>query len=163
MKLSLLVTAFAAASASATPLFKVQFEDDSKALFSGGRRGREGEESTISQRLKEEKNFSRFYDYLQQDKGLRDDLDSQDMHSTVFAPCNEAFEDMERMAGHDSDKMRDILKYHIAGDSEITEDCMHAGALIPSNLKLKSLGDRHQRIRVYKFNNHIWLVRLPLD
>ncbi|KAI8908687.1 FAS1 domain-containing protein [Powellomyces hirtus] len=53
--------------------------------------------------------------------------------------------------------MRDVLRYHIAPDSQISGDCLHAGALIPTNLRLKSLEDRHQRIRVFRFHGEVWL------
>jgi len=152
MKVSL-VLASLFASALAAPSFTSQYELD------GGNNRREG--GSLIDRLREDKRFSRFVEVLEKERGLRDDLENRDMKSTVWAPTNDAIERMEEewreQRDEDRPAMRDVLRYHIAGDSQITRDCLHAGALIPTNLRMKTLEDRHQRIRVFRFADTIFL------
>jgi len=154
MKVSLaaLFVAAQAVSALAAPSFVSQYELDG----SSSRRA----EGSLIDRLRGEKMFSRFVEVLEKERGLRDELENRDKQTTVFAPTNEAFkriEDEYAATGGEMPSMRDLLRYHIAGDSEISADCLHAGALIPTNLRLKSLNDRHQRIRVFRFHDMVWL------
>ncbi|KAI8822459.1 FAS1 domain-containing protein [Fimicolochytrium jonesii] len=138
-------------------LFAQDYEDDFMSM--GGRR-REG--GTIVDRLRDDKRFSKFVEVLERERGLRDDLGNRDKEMTVFAPTNEAFKHMEEgmhMCSGTKGKMdmKQIIMYHVAPDADIMSDMMHAGALIPTGLRLKSLGDRHQRMRVFKFHNEMWL------
>jgi len=152
MKVSL-VLASLFASALAAPSFSSQYELD------GGNRRREG--GSLIDRLRDDKRFSRFVEVLEKERGLRDDLENRDKETTVFVPTDDAFERMEdewrESRNENKPNMRDVLRYHIAGDSRISEDSMHAGSLIPTNLRLKSLEDRHQRIRVFRFHDITWL------
>jgi len=118
------------------------------------------EQGTIIDRLRGDKRFSRFVEALSQERGLRDDLENKDRRATVFAPTNDAFkkmeDDMRRITG-EQPRMGDILRYHICPDMEVSGDKMHQGMLLRTGLRLKSLNDRHQRIRVFRFHGDIWL------
>ncbi|TPX59338.1 hypothetical protein PhCBS80983_g02526 [Powellomyces hirtus] len=131
MKSVLLIAIYALATVCAAPqpLFVSDYENDGTVIEQT--RGR----LTLVDRLREDKRFSRFVEVLEKERGLRDDL--------------------EWASNRDENKpsMRDTLRYHIAGD------CLHAGALIPTNLRLKSLEDRHQRIRVFRFHSEVWLEK----
>ncbi|KAJ3154091.1 hypothetical protein HDU86_005016 [Geranomyces michiganensis] len=110
-------------------------------------------------KLREIKEFSSFVEALEKEKGLRDDLSDPGREATVFAPTNDAWRRAKeewRSQGKEFE-MRDVLRLHIAPESKITSDCLHPGALIPTSLRLKSLDDRHQRVRVFKFAQRIWL------
>ncbi|KAI8817300.1 FAS1 domain-containing protein [Fimicolochytrium jonesii] len=161
---SILLLASSALAAPGFGTFVSQYENDGGRSLSGGRKGGEGG-GTIVDRLRDDKRFSRFVQVLERERGLRDDLDNRDKETTVFAPTNEAFKRFEdewrnRRAYDDEDKeewIRQALKYHIAPDSQIAGDALHAGALIPTNLRLRELGDRHQRVRVFRFAGDVWL------
>ncbi|KAJ3020471.1 hypothetical protein HKX48_000744 [Thoreauomyces humboldtii] len=131
-----------------SPSFTSQYELD------GSSNRKEG--GSIMDELRENKRFEKFTRYLEENKGLRNELEGNNK-ATVFAPCNEAFEEIESAASFNKEKIRDILQYHISPDTELTEDCLHAGLLIPSGLKEKNLDDRHQRIRTFEFNGEYYL------
>jgi uncharacterized surface protein with fasciclin (FAS1) repeats len=154
MKLSLLLPTLLATTVLGAPSFVSQYEYDS---LKDDRRGPRG--GSIIDRLREDKRFTRFVDALERESGLRDELEKG--QNTVFAPTDEAFEEMERQYGSLANKkgtqMRDILQYHVAGESDIQKDDLHAGLLIPTNLRLQTLNDRHQRLRVFTFNDRVWL------
>jgi len=153
---TLFVAAQALSTVCAAPQFVSQYEDDGKALTQSRKEG-----GSLFDRLREDKRFSRFVEILEKERGLKDDLENRDSETTVFAPTNDAFKRMEdewnSRSEEDRPNIRDVLKYHIAPDAQISGDCLHAGALIPTNLRLKSLDDRHQRVRVFRFHDNIWL------
>jgi len=163
--LSILVLVSSALAAPGFGTFVSQYENDGGRSLSHGRKPYEG--GTIVDRLRDDKRFSRFVEVLERERGLRDDLDNRDKETTVFAPTNEAFKRLEdewrdRRGAYDEDNdreqwMRQALKYHIAPDSMIEGDALHAGALIPTDLRLRELGDRHQRVRVFRFHGDVWL------
>ncbi|KAJ3184488.1 hypothetical protein HDU87_003886 [Geranomyces variabilis] len=136
--------------ALSAPSFVSQYELDAGGALRSG--------DSILDRLREDKRFSCFVEHLEKEKGLRDDLERSGQ-TTLFAPTNEAFRRAKKeweLSEKDID-MKSILQYHIAPESKITSDCLHAGALIPTGLRLKTLGDRHQRLRVFKFADRTWL------
>jgi uncharacterized surface protein with fasciclin (FAS1) repeats len=153
MKLSFLLPTLLASTVLGAPSFVSQYEYDG---LKDARRGPRG--NTVVDRLREDKRFSRFVEVLENERGLRDDLEKG--QNTVFAPTNEAFEKFEeerRSYADEKREMRDIIKYHVASEADIESDDLHAGLLIPTGLRLKSLNDRHQRIRVYTFARNKWL------
>ncbi|KAI8593812.1 hypothetical protein BDZ88DRAFT_472594 [Geranomyces variabilis] len=138
--------------ATSAPSFVSQYE-----LDAGGSRG--GGQSLMDM-LREDKRFSCFVEALEKEKGLRDDLERGEK-TTVFAPTNDgwrrAMKEWKTQGKGSGFEMKDILQYHAAPESDISWDCLHAGALVPTSLRLKSLGDRHQRLRVFKFADRTWL------
>lgn len=157
MKLSAVAALLLSAQALAAPQFVSQYEDDAKSLSGSDRRG----QGTIFERIRQDKRFSRFVEVLEKNgRGLKDDLEDSKKTTTIFVPDNEAMKRIEKEWELSSDKesqLRDVIKYHIAPDAEVSRDCMHAGALVPTDLRLKSLGDRHQRIKISKFANTVFL------
>ncbi|KAJ3210808.1 hypothetical protein HDU67_004992 [Dinochytrium kinnereticum] len=120
-------------------------------------------EGNIWDRLREEKDFSKFVELVEKEKGLRDEFERGE-RMTVFAPTNEAVERFEerekerrRTERHRDIKMGDILTYHIVPDHEIKRDDMREGVLFKTNLELDSLDGERQRIRVSKLFNEIYL------
>lgn len=157
MKIATLLLAVNALVGSAAPQpgLSLAYENDGLDSLKSDRRG-----DSIIDRLREDKRFSKFVDVVEKERGLRDELEGG-KQTTVFAFTDDAFKRFEdKWRGQDEGsrvEMRDVLRYHIAPESEITKDCLHAGALIPTSLRLKTLDDRHQRIRIFKFGDHAWL------
>ncbi|KAJ3171096.1 hypothetical protein HDU88_008130 [Geranomyces variabilis] len=136
--------------ALSAPSFVSQYELDSGSLRGGGQ--------SLFDRLREDKRFTCFVEHLEKEKGLRDDLERSGQ-TTLFAPTNEAFrrfKEESEMSERDLD-MKSVLQYHLAPETKLTPDCLHPGLLIPTALRLKSLNDRHQRLRVFKFAERTWI------
>ncbi|KAJ3294244.1 hypothetical protein HK104_003821 [Borealophlyctis nickersoniae] len=121
---------------------------------------------TIVDRLRQDERFTKLVEALAADRGLRDDLENRKTKSTLFAPTNEAFKRIEESVaqagstcGDDEKKpsIHEILRYHIIRNEEINGDDLCAGRLLRTDLKLRSLKDQHQRIRVYRFHGDTYL------
>ncbi|TPX64454.1 hypothetical protein SpCBS45565_g05883 [Spizellomyces sp. 'palustris'] len=138
-------------------LFISNLDEESVELFTNTLKERQ--EGSLIDRLRGDKRFSRFVDALSRDRGLRDDLENKDKKATVFAPTNEAFKHLEddRRRNNDERELGDILRYHICPDLNIRGDELHQGMLLRTDLRLKKLNDRHQRIRVFRFRGDAWL------
>jgi len=159
MKTTVILTVLGAVSSViATPGWKLLVSDYD--LFNIQKEGRG--EGTIIDRLREDNRFSKFVEVLSRERGLRDDLENLDKKTTVFAPTNEAMERFEEQlrsfgGGNREEQIGELLRYHITPDIDIEYRQMHSGTLLPTDLRLKTLGDKNQKIRIMKFNDQAWL------
>ncbi|KAJ3178619.1 hypothetical protein HDU87_003442 [Geranomyces variabilis] len=111
--------------------------------------------NTIIDQLRQDRRFTRLVEVLDNEPGLRDELDSDT--ASIFAPDNEAFEAWIQR-GYDKRRLRDLLSYHIVPDIKLTADQLKDGALLKSTVRLPSLDNRHQRLRVFRLaNGEVWL------
>ncbi|KAI9101850.1 FAS1 domain-containing protein [Phlyctochytrium arcticum] len=139
----------------------IQITDDGPQTFTSFRNeGLNKNEGTIVDRLRGDKRFTRFVEVLQKERGLKDDLEDRHKTMTLFAPTNEAIKHMEEhmpdLTSSDS-AMRDALRYHIIPDMDMHREHMHKGLLLKTSLKLKTLRDRPQVIRVGHIRGDFWL------
>ncbi|KAJ3100808.1 hypothetical protein HDU97_001926 [Phlyctochytrium planicorne] len=119
-------------------------------------------------RIREERDFSKFVELVEKEKGLRDEFEKGD-RMTVFVPNNNAvkrFEERQhehRAKNRDEDedrddiRMEDIIRYHIVHDEELEKHDLRDGVLLKSNLKLDTLDGERQRIRISKIFNEVYL------
>lgn len=90
--------------------------------------------------------------------GLTDDLTSS-KNITFFAPTNHAIESLEREMQtllSNKQEMDQVLRYHCIQEKLNFKD-LQDGQTLQSNLKLKSLNDKHQRVRVFRCNDTVAL------
>jgi uncharacterized surface protein with fasciclin (FAS1) repeats len=122
------------------------------------RRDRKGGEGSILDVLRGDDKFSKLVDILEQNRGLRDDLESTDRKVTLFAPTNQAIRKMEE----EFESMRrrpsaeEIVRYHLLADNWKEND-MFDGMTLQTELKLRELNNNRQRIRVFKFHGDLLL------
>jgi uncharacterized surface protein with fasciclin (FAS1) repeats len=142
------------------------------------RRGNRGKgEGTIFDRLRKEKKFSKLVEILEENRGLKDDLERSDAKLTMFAPTNEAIDRLKKELDrrdaaeegeeYDSDRrehhgkrprheMDEIIRYHLCPE-EMNKDDLYDGMTMKTELKLKELDGNRQRIRVFKFKGDVLL------
>ncbi|KAJ3041583.1 hypothetical protein HDV00_009060 [Rhizophlyctis rosea] len=155
MKLtSLFMAVHAVALAAATPfggraLLYDLASDNSMSVARSGR----SQQGTVMDRLRKEEDFRRFVKALENEAGLRDDLDRRDAKVTVFAPTNQAMERLEdeiEKLGREGERpsMEQILSYHIVRDEELCFKDLKPGMTLRTNLRPNDLDRHHQRIRV---------------
>ncbi|KND03863.1 uncharacterized protein SPPG_01316 [Spizellomyces punctatus DAOM BR117] len=117
------------------------------------------DKKTIYQVIREDEAFSKLAEIIEERKEIAKGLDSPDADVTLFAPVNSAF---KHVPGCPDDKkppeevVTKVLLYHIVDKAHKTED-LENGQLLDTRLKLESLGDRPQKIRVFEHKNHIAL------
>jgi transforming growth factor-beta-induced protein len=90
---------------------------------------------------------------------LADALAAPDANITLFAPVNSA---IPQTLAENLDETVDMLLYHIVHPSFSIDD-FEDGQLLESGLNLESLGDKPQRIQVFRKNEHIslnWHVKV---
>jgi uncharacterized surface protein with fasciclin (FAS1) repeats len=167
---ALAVTVFAFVSpANANPLsFTVNLDANNDFAITNEPMRKEG---SILDVLRDDKRFRRVVKALEDNRGLRDDLERKDK-ITFLAPTDEAWENMEmvldairdnrkrrrsvdendRKGRDDRDRrdMEEVLRYHILKD-EISMKDLFNGQLLQTELKESELEDKRQRIRVVDF------------
>ncbi|KAJ3106934.1 hypothetical protein HDU96_008055 [Phlyctochytrium bullatum] len=135
----------------------------------GGRNGR-GEGKLLcpltaektGDRLREERDFERFVELIEKEKGLRDEFERNE-RMTVFAPTNRAVERFEEEIrsrsgrGRDDLNMEDLILYHLVPDQEIDRRDLQDGVLLKTNLEVKELDNARQRIRVNRLFGEVYL------
>lgn len=119
----------------------------------------EKDKDTLSNILRSDDRFSKLVHHLDSSsfgRGLRDDLDNPRLKRTVFAPTNEAFDALDReLPGGQKPDMEEILKYHVSLHRSWKMDDLYDGLLIPTQLKLASLHNKPQWIRVtHRFDKY---------
>ncbi|KAJ3168457.1 hypothetical protein HK101_011629 [Irineochytrium annulatum] len=121
----------------------------------------------VWEQLREKREFSRFVEMVEKDDSLRNELESEDRTMTVFAPTNAALKRWEEMEGEQFDfgrsgnkgdrVMRDIVRYHTINDEELERNDFFDGMLLETDLKLDTLDNDYQRIRVSTFLGQVYL------
>ncbi|KAJ3334398.1 hypothetical protein HDU76_000094 [Blyttiomyces sp. JEL0837] len=118
------------------------------------RRKRQG--GSMMDRLREEKDFSKFADFIEKESGLRDELDRDKL--TLFAPTNEAIDRFEeQFRTLRKEDIKHIVKYHIIEDQEVSFDDLHDGMLLHTALKEDMLDGKQQRMKVIKSRGDVFL------
>lgn len=109
--------------------------------------------ASILSNLASTPSLSKLYHMIQEYQVLADALASKDMQFTLFAPLNSAIPHLKSL---DHDETFDILLYHCVNHSWSIDD-MNDGQLLESGLNLATLGDKQQKIKVFKRYDHISL------
>jgi uncharacterized surface protein with fasciclin (FAS1) repeats len=164
--------------AAASPLsFTVNLDSGTDLPISEPVQRKEG---TIMDVLRQDNRFRRVVRALEENSGLRDDLDQRKMKLTFFAPTDEAFEHIKdvldsirenrrrRRGLNENDRrdrdsgdedrrdMENVLQYHILKDETSVKDLFN-GQLLQTELHERNLEDKRQRIRVFEFFGQYYL------
>ncbi len=97
--------------------------------------------------------LSKLYHVIQEYPLLADALADKNASYTLFAPVNSAIPHYKIREDYDE---FDILIYHLVQPA-IGIDDLEDGQLLESGLNLATLGDKHQKIKVFKRYDHISL------
>lgn len=109
--------------------------------------------ASILSNLASTPSLSKLYHVIQEYPLLADALADKNSTYTLFAPVNSAIPHNKILDYYDE---FDILIYHLVQPA-IGIDDMDDGQLLESGLNLATLGDKHQKIKVFKRFDHISL------
>ncbi|KAJ1570126.1 hypothetical protein HK096_007642 [Nowakowskiella sp. JEL0078] len=124
--------------------------------------------------LRDDKRFRKVVQVLEENRGLRDELEKRERKLTFFAPTDEAWRKIEDVLDNirgdhsneskngkgdrDDDRklMEDVLRYHIVRD-QISYKDLYNTQLLQSDLRESGLGDKFQKIGVAEFAGQYYL------
>ncbi|KAI9095270.1 Fasciclin domain-containing protein [Phlyctochytrium arcticum] len=129
-------------------------------------------QKSILENVKADPAFAKLAEVIEEREEIAHWLDKDGLKdATLFAPINSAFRRPGHCPGHghhqaavgqDDDKeppkevVTKVLLYHILQE-KIESGKLENGQLLETSLKLASLGDRHQKIRVFEHKHHVSL------
>jgi len=106
------------------------------------------EKGTVADVLSKDKRFSKLVELVGKNKKLLDMLKNKNARLTTFAPTNEAFDRFESENDGDEVDINEILSYHIVPKDEVQSKEMHNGQLLSTNLRLDTLKNDAQVLRI---------------
>ncbi|KAJ3128333.1 hypothetical protein HK098_004742 [Nowakowskiella sp. JEL0407] len=128
------------------------------------------QDKSVGEILREDTRLQKFLSLLEnsdEGKGFLDDFDREDRKLTLFAPNNEAVDDIKKHLREESQRLgryfyhpmdhdidtSKIFPYHITHRDIPNTDHLFNGQLIQTQLRERDLHDQHQFIRVFKLQD----------
>jgi len=139
-----------------TPVLQKQDNSILPKLHDIGRKDsfRGNSSASILSNLAATPSLSKLYHIIQEYPVLAAELAERNSNYTLFAPVNSAIP-QNKIINDDTDEF-DLLLYHLVEHSLGIND-MNDGQLLDTGLNLETLGDKHQKIKVFKRHDHIYL------
>lgn len=146
----------------ASSFFDIRTDPEETPLETSGNKGghhhhgHEHSDKTLYDMIKESKHSQRFADLIDEYDDIKARLQSDDETYTVFVPTDRAFEHMHKLHRHhdwDRDEkpsrefIEEALEYHIVPGTHPVRRLL-ASHTLPTELRLKDLGNHRQRVRV---------------
>ncbi|KAI9357619.1 FAS1 domain-containing protein [Zopfochytrium polystomum] len=103
-------------------------------------------EGSVFERLKQIDVFSKFVEIVESEKGLRDELERQQV--TVFVPTNEAFQQHAKETEGQVFDMKELIRYHVVPNERLAYKDMYAGRLLATQHIERDLKKHSQMIRI---------------